>query len=295
MKIAFVILVYKSPLQLRYLIESLKHEDHWFFIHIDKTKTIGPFLDELNKIPEANIVYVRREKSYWGSYFCVKAIINAMKQAYDQPQQFDYFIHLSGQDYPVSSKNKIRNTLQQAVPGSFFYHFSLPAVNWNNGGMDRLQSFQFFVAGRRITINGKSKNFASRIIFFICKAITDKYDKGKQFFGGEFYFILHRSAVTILFNNLKNNFYLRQRLKFTLIPEEIYIPTMLFLQNGSTTTLNVQNETLRYINWEERKRSPKTLDETDLEKIKQGDFLFARKFDFETNPQFLDQVNESIK
>ena len=40
MKIAFVILAYKNPEQISALVKSLTHQDHYFFIHIDKTKPV---------------------------------------------------------------------------------------------------------------------------------------------------------------------------------------------------------------------------------------------------------------
>jgi hypothetical protein len=81
-------------------------------------------------------------------------------------------------------------------------------------------------------------------------------------------------------------------LKFTLIPEEIFIPTILFI---SKSKIQVENKTLRYIKWEELSSSPKILDEKDIVDFSNGDFLFGRKFDFEINPELPQKLVAYIK
>lgn len=291
MKIAFIILAYKNPSQLRELVESLLHEDHFFYIHIDKEKNIEPFEAELNKLPVAsNIIYLSRQNSYWGSFQCVKVMLNGLTEAFDSKQEFDYFIHLSGQDFPVVSTNKIREQLTNSIPYSYFYNFAFEEGPWTNKGRDRIYSFQFFIGKKRFILHRQNKNPILKFLFNLCHYFAKLIDKGRAFYGGEFYFMLHRTGVKVLLENVKSNFIFSKRLKYTLIPEEIFIPTMLFQKNKKGREHLIKNNTLRYINWAEAHSSPKILDKTDLAIINGKEYLFARKFDFETYPEILAEL-----
>ncbi len=292
MKIAFVILAYKNPEQISALVKSLTHQDHYFFIHIDKTKDDIPFKQALEKNAGSNIIFVKRYTSYWGSYLCVKAMLEALGNALLHEMNFDYFIHLSGQDYPVNSVTGIREKLQTSSPSSFMYHFPLPC-HWRNGGMDRLQSCSFFIGSKRIVLTEKTQNPVYKILYRQWRKKVDQFDLSHNYYGGEFYFILHRDAVHTLLNNIRADIKLAKRLKYTLIPEEIYIPTMLMQHSGSN--LNIQNETLRYIPWEETGSSPKTIQSSDLPEIYKGNYLFARKFDFQQYPEVKNLIDQHIK
>ena len=292
MKIAFIILAYKNPDQVSSLIQSLTHPDHYFFLHIDAQKNSEPFNEALKRNKTANIIYLKRINSYWGSYNCVKAIIDGMQKAVQHPAAFDYYIHLSGQDFPVTSVSQIHQKLLASIPSSFLYHFPLPAPNWQKGGLDRLESCSLFFGGKRIVLNERSGNPVYKVLFKIWRKFQMNFDKNKSFFGGEFYFIFHKTAVLTFFENLHNNRSLANRLKYTLIPEEIFIPTILLQDTGS---LVIRNETLRYIRWESTGRSPADLTEKDFSEIVEGDFLFARKFDFEKDPELENLLTNLIR
>ena len=119
------------------------------------------------------------------------------------------------------------------------------------------------------------------MLFSIWNSIVlKKFDSRQTYYGCEFYFMFHHSAVIEFLKNLEENFWLRQRLKFTLIPEEIFIPTILF---KSKNKIEIVNKTLRFIKWEGLSSSPKMLDEQDISDFSNGDYLFGRKFDFEIN------------
>ncbi len=292
MKIAFIILAYKNPEQVSALVESLTHPEHYFFLHIDKTKELIPFKNALVKNANATIIYVERFNSYWGSFLCVKAMLKTLETAMNYSEKFDYFIHLSGQDYPVTSVSEIRKTLRLSVPDSYMYHFSLPC-HWKNGGMDRLQSCSFFVGNKRMVLTEKTKNPVYKMLYRFWRTKVDRYDATKQYYGGEFYFMLHKNAVELLLKNLKADHKLASRLKYTLIPEEIYIPTMLMQNEGSK--LPIRNETLRFIPWEATGSSPRTIQLNDVEEILKGNHLFARKFDFVLHPEVKSLIDQHIK
>ena len=256
-------------------------------MHIDKQKDISPFQKSLAQIKNANIIYLERLNSYWGSYNCVKVIINGLKKA--SAENFDYYIHLSAQDFPLRTNNEIQQKLANSSPLSFMHHFTLEDSTWANKGKDRLETLHFFKNGKRISIGRYTKNILYKLLYTLWNAIVLKqFDPKQTYYGCEFYFMFHHSTVIDFLKNLQENFWLRQRLKFTLIPEEIFIPTILFKSKNKIEV--VKNNTLRYIKWEGLSSSPKILDELDISEFSKGDYLFGRKFDFEVNPDLQEKL-----
>ena len=273
------------------MVEQLKHPNHCFYIHIDKQKEIAPFQKSLEKIQDANIIYLERLNSYWGSYNCVKVIINGLKKA--SAEKFDYYIHLSAQDFPLRNNIEIQQKLANSSPLSFMYHFTLAESTWANKGKDRLENLHFFINGKRISIGQYTKNKSYKMLYAIWNSLVlKKFDLKQTFYGCEFYFMFHHTTVFEFLKNLEENFWLRQRLKFTLIPEEIFIPTILF---NSKSKIEVVNKTLRFIKWEGLSSSPKMLDEQDIAEFSKDDYLFGRKFDFENNPDLHQKLLTYLK
>jgi hypothetical protein len=260
-------------------------------VHIDKQKEISPFQESLGKIQDANIIYLERLNSYWGSYNCVKVIINGLKKA--SSENFDYYIHLSAQDFPLRTNEEIQKKLTTSAPLSFMHHFTIAESTWLNKGKDRLETLHFFINGKRFSIGQTTKNKLYKMVYAIWNSLVLKhFDTKQRYYGCEFYFMFHHSAVEEFFNNLRQNFWLRQRLKFTLIPEEIFIPSILF---NSKSKIEVVNKTLRYIKWDTLSSSPKTLDEQDISSFSNGDYLFGRKFDFKMNPDLHQKIIVYLK
>lgn len=294
MKTAFIILAYKNPRQLRWLIESLNHENHSFFIHIDKRQNILPFEKELNLLNDVNWTFTERYNSFWGSYSCVKAVIEAMKMAKEK-LNFDYYIHLSGQDFPVVTPNELQRKLTEVHPASYFFYFPFSEGKWENKGKDRLETLHFFRDSTRVAITKNTKNPLYAFLHLLWrKAVVERFDKKITYYGCEFYFMFHKDALESLLENRRKYKLLHLRLQFTAIPEEVYISTMV-MAGMDNDKLNIINDTSRYIKWDSVGSSPKTLDETDFDAISRGEYLFARKFDFEENEIFLKSISTFIQ
>lgn len=290
MKIAFIILAYKNPIQIRILVEHLIHPNHHFFIHVDKNVNIIDFEKELIDYSE-KVTWVKREKSYWGSYQCVKALLNGMNEAYHfKGIGFDYFIHLSGQDFPLKSPEHIQGTLSKKAPVNFFNLIPFPVQDWQNGGLDRLKQFKFFWKGKRIIIHATIQNIFLSVFYKSIRPLFDSIDANRRFYGGEFYFMLHRSGVNRLFLNIKKFPVFFNRLRYVTLPEEIIIPTML-MADASNIGEIYKDDSYRYIDWIPNQRGPKEMEEAEIEGLLGSKFLFGRKFNISSS-EFKIHFNE---
>ena len=71
------------------MIEALSHVNHRFYVHIDNQKELHPFKEELSHIQNAQWEWLPRANTYWGSFPCVKTVIDGMKYAQSK-NDYDY-------------------------------------------------------------------------------------------------------------------------------------------------------------------------------------------------------------
>ena len=74
------------------------------------------------------------------------------------------------------------------------------------------------------------------------------------------------------------------------MPDECCIPTVVMNSRFRPSV----SDYLCYIDWSEKKPHPKTLRETDLEKMLESPYLLARKFDRRVDEQIMDLLDEAI-
>jgi hypothetical protein len=275
-------------------MDAMAHPDHHFFLHIDRRKDIEPFRATLNGFDESKVTWLSRRDTHWGSMACVQVLLNAFEQI-KQAGNYDYVVHLSGQDFPLLDMHTWRKQLSLKPSTSYFFHFDIKDTRWKDGGSDRLSTMHFFLFGKRIKINARTRNPIWKL-FYHCwkKLLAQRVDQRHAYFGSEFYFIFHRDAVERILKNVRRFRSLSWRMSFVLIPEELFLSTLLMADRGASP-LSIENKTMRTIEWDMHSSSPKTLGWEDLEALEVDKNWFARKFDFEGDSAFHRSLQETIK
>lgn len=88
------------------MIEFLSNEDCAFFIHIDGKSDINDF----SSIRGKNVFFIdKRVPVFWGEYSMVVSILSLIQNALAAAQKYDYFVLMSGSDYPLRGKEYIQN------------------------------------------------------------------------------------------------------------------------------------------------------------------------------------------
>ena len=271
----------------------MKHPDHHFFLHIDRQKDIEPFQKALVGFDEQKITWLPRRNSHWGSMACVDVILDAF-QTIQRNGDFEYIVHLSGQDFPLFDMPTWRKQLSQHSNTSYFFHFNLQDTRWKDGGSERLSTMQFFWFGKRKKINAYTRNPFWKLVYKGWKRLlVNPVDQKHTYVGSEFYFIFHRDAVDRMLSNKRKFSWLSWRMSFVLIPEELYLSTML-MADPAAKPLTITNKTMRTIIWDMHSSSPKTLGWEDLDALEADENWFARKFDFEQDASFHQALLERI-
>lgn len=274
MKQAILITAYKN---FHHLIDIASYFDDNFevYIHIDKKiKVDSAIIKELTSIHQVKLVS-RKYKVNWGGINHLKCILHLSETALKSKDV--EFVHLiSGHDYPIKDLNYFNNYCKENKNSNFLDHFTMPAKHWPHEGMDRLKYYNLY----DVLDAKKYRHYIFKLVdlqrkYKIKRSISKKTPK---LYGGETWWSLNRETLVYVLNYTKASPYLIRRLKYSFCSEEIYFQTVIM---NSIYAGSVVNDSLRYIDWTKRNDNfPANIDMSDLEKIKNSNKLFARKFEF---------------
>ena len=127
---------------------------------------------------------------------------------------YDYFINLSGECYPIKPINVIKSTFAGQTT-AFMEFFELPSPFWGNGGMNRIQNNHYF-----ILYNGKLK-------IIRIPRLNKKLPFNLKPFGGSQWFCLPKQLVTYILQFVNQNKSIKKFYERTLIPDEMFFQTIL--------------------------------------------------------------------
>jgi hypothetical protein len=113
-RIAYFILAHRFPGQFKRMFRAIYHPQNYYLIHLDKkaTKEFGEDVRQfISGYPNAYIL--ESENVVWGGYSMVQAELNGISSLLSTYADWDFFINLSGQDFPLRSQAYIQNFLTE--------------------------------------------------------------------------------------------------------------------------------------------------------------------------------------
>ena len=159
----------------------------------------------------------------WGTFPVVDATLSSMRKfaCFD----YDYFINLSGQCYPLKSIDSIKRFLQDK-DFAYMENFKLSSVIWKNGGLDRFEysyyKNPFFILGEILLnkISGSSKYETRRLIKL--PRINRQLPYKLEPYGGSAYFCFTKKHVDYVLEYLKDKPNLMTFFKHDFAPDEMF-------------------------------------------------------------------------
>lgn len=292
MKQAILITVYKNYHHLEEIIKFFD-DDFELYIHIDKKSEISK--DELTHIKNYNQVKLlsQKYKVNWGGFNHLKSILYLTEMALKNPKNY-YFHLISGHDFPIKKLSEFKEYFAKNSSSEFINYFDIPKQGWaNNGGLDRIEYYNFYdVFDAKVS----KQNGLIRRLVSIQKSMNFKRPisiKMPKLYGGSTWWSLSRLCLEYVIKYTNKNKFVLNRFKHTLCSEEFYFQTIIM---NSTFAKNVNNNSLRYIDWVVRNgNNPAILDETDYENILKTDAFFARKFEYPLASGIMDKIKILIK
>jgi Core-2/I-Branching enzyme len=282
-KIAVLILAHKNPEQVKRLVQRLEHPDVSVFIHADKKSSF-----ERNSFPGNTTFITENVSVYWGDFSPVQATLTGMKEIKESAIKFDYFLLLSGQDYPITSIKKLLDFFKENNGKEYINYTPVNKDGWKEA-MNRYQYYHY----------RRNKNIFLWAIFaklrLLMKMTGLKRNPPLPLWAGSQWFNISYAAFNyILDYNAGHPGYTRfmKRCNFT---DEMFFQTILL---NSPFKNDCINDNLRFIDWDEnvvkKIKSPKILTIKDKETIQHSKALFARKFDITIDKNILDVLDSLL-
>lgn len=269
MKQAILITAY-TQLEFLYRIIDYFDGDFDFYIHIDK-KTESKSLCFENR---TNVKVYSKYRIQWGSETHLKAIIFLMEEAW-KGGNYSYYHLITGSDFPIKPLAEFKSFFSKENKNSYLEWYELPRASWvMEGGIERVR--YYWLGNSVFDIRG----WISKYTYFFLK-IQRKFGVKRRFlslfprlYGGGGYWSLSEDAVAYLVKTNKEK-HLLKYMRHTHCAEEVFVHTILLNANPA---FPIVNDSVRYSKWEEKMKSPKFLDESDMEDVLASACFFARKF-----------------
>lgn len=278
-KVAHLLLVHQNPLQLKRLLLALNHPSVSFFIHIDRKCNPVDFESELKDFD--NLHYIKPSfRVNWGGYSIIEATLAGIKCIMDEAT-FTHINLLSGADYPVATPNYLIEFLSNNSNIEFFEYYPLK-TEWQEG-LQRFQQLHFnelWFPGRYILQIALNKILPSRNMPDNMVAV-----------GRLQWFTITTGLAEYLYNTLKTRKDMVRFFRLCWGTDEFLFQTIAY---NSQFKAFMQNRSLRYVHFEKGEASPKILTITDWDKISNGNYFFARKFDPKRSADLLDKIDQLI-
>jgi hypothetical protein len=281
MKIAILILAHKNVWQLQKLVERLA-ESFDIFIHADQKWDLDTTIFE----SYANVYFVNRHEVHWGSHLQIDATVELFTAAWKK--QYDYYMLISGQDLPIKSNRAIMNFAAENREINFVNYESLPKEDWadQNGGFDRLDYYHGIHFEAKNLGMLKRKIYTALRKFHRLTGIKRKLYPVK-YYGGWNWVNINKDAMNEIFRFLSVNPLFLKSFKYTVSGDEIWVQTIL-----ANSITNIESDSLRYTEWEEKTAHPNVLRMADLDRLMQAKDLFARKFDEKIDKEVIEKIYE---
>jgi len=295
-QIAYFILVHRFPEQFKRLFKAIYHPENYYLIHVDKKTSLEIYDDIQGFLANfLNAYILESENVVWGGYSMVQTELSGIKYLLDINAEWDFFVNLSGQDFPLKSQDFIRDFLGKNKGNSF-----IKIANQNTDRPETMNRIENYFAETDTGFSGVPYKRAY---------LTDVI----PYIGGQ-WMILTRECCEFICNSGEakkfEDYYLH-----TLIPDESFFQTVMMNTSFNGKIINddkraviwipdkgiklrsktfTESDTKSLIASGKIKLRPKILVAQDLSFLLASNALFARKFDENIDSNILDIMGSNF-
>jgi hypothetical protein len=290
-KLAYCLLVHKNPHQVKRLINKLFSPSDQFYLNIFGNHSEEIWPKSLEEFKSDNFFVTQKYSKAWGMFELVQVTLNSMK--YFASKNYDYFINLSGQCYPLWPVEEIHSFFSDKTY-AYLNEFSLPdeaPSGWGkSGGLERFQNSYYKNPFFPII---KALFKINKLMFIKIPRFRRAIPGNLKPYGGSMWFCLHKNQVNYILDYVNRNPEIINFFKNTLCSDEIFFQTLLM---NSKYKNSVINDNLRFIDWSTSDIShPSFQTVANADKLLESTKLFARKFDTEIDEAILDIIDRRMQ
>ena len=300
--IGFVLLTYNQPRQLLHLIRRLMalYDNPPIVCHHDFNKSSLTGFEFPNEVTFVRPHILTR----WGHISLIYAFLAALRALYDRFDSPDWFVFLSGSDYPVCAPER---TLRDFAEGGFdayldhrvveyahtpppgasrsLYGFEKPG--WVPTAYERYLArrfwFPWFSWSRRKPIKVQLLTVRAPALVRPFTPFSDTF----RCYGGEFWFSGNREVARRLLADTPRTRQVLAHFRNRFVPEEGVVHSILCNESD----LKISTDKKRYIDWSRGGPHPKVLGLEDLPRIIASGAHFARKFDLDAGEEVFRHID----
>jgi Core-2/I-Branching enzyme len=299
MTLACIVLAYRLPEQLARLLSVLRHGRIRIYLHVDRRVPMAPFTRVLSEADLCDVALLRRRASRWGSIECVDAALEGLARGV--VDGCDYFLLISGQDFPLRSASEILRFAEEASSRSYIEHWPTAASRHRFGGRDRTDFYTYTILGRRELCipRGEDVSFLGRRgrtlnhLLRMRSALkpTRRFPAYLDPFVGATWWNLSKAAAEWVLRFVDEHPDYRRYHVHTWVPEEMFFQSVL-AGTDFTNRHELIDDNLRFYDWEGLRARTLTID--DLPAILNSGKLFARKLDASIDASVLARLAERV-
>jgi hypothetical protein len=266
MRLAYLVMLHHKAEVFAKLLKQIYAPEHRYLVHVDARSPVS-FQREVAGIisgyPQVEMLPARR--CAWGGWSLVQVEWDAITRLLEAEHPWEYFINLSGQDFPLLTQEEMLRRLSAEAGKNY-----LSIIDQQKDWPESLSRIRYYA----LEIGRKARR----------TYIPRRYLAGVKPYAGSQWFILHRDFCRYLAMPEVERYIRFYRNAF--IPDESFFQTVIM---NSPFRETVVPDCKRYLRWLPTGR-PKVLTEQDVEKARSTTAFFARKFEDDSALEKLVQV-----
>jgi hypothetical protein len=303
--VGFLITSYDKPAQLLRLMQRLKklYDNAPIVCHHDFSKCSLEGFD----LP-SEVTFVRPHiEPIWGGISLCHAFLAALRAMYQRTDCPDWFVFLSGTDYPVRPAHEVLDQLVQGGFDAYMDHrlveypwtpdssvqyepHAFNSAAWVPLAYDRWVAIRLWLPWYSLT---RRKPIKIPVGIIRSKSLVgpfNPFSETLKCYGGSGWFTCNRKAADRLLARNAENQALLAHYSRRFAPDESLPHSILCNQPD----LKISKDSLRYIDWSLGGHHPKTLEMEDIPRILASGAHFARKFDLAMGAEVFDAIDAAV-
>ena len=302
MKIAYLILAHKDPKQLRRLADHLLKSGD-VYVHLDKKTDFKSFCDEFGVHPRVHIL--QSVSVWWAGWSMIRAYMHLMEIAFTAPENYDRFVLMTGQDYPLMTAKEIVQAFEKSPETEFVMAYNITTSTIATDKNKVLKRWYLDVP----LFRGKlwAKAYLGATFRLISRPFTGKNIRvplgGKPVdpYFGQMLSSFTRKGLELLLTTYKTDKAFNRRMKRAYAAVELYWQTVIFNSELRKNTVQggEEHEITEHFGWAPHHYHNYDVDtsvytEADFEELKNCGYMFCRKVVPGASDGLMDRIDEWI-
>lgn len=275
-KIAYLLLVHRFPDQFKRLFRAIYDPQNIYLIHVDMNAgaALRSEIDEF-LAPYENAAMLESKRALWGGYSLVDAELRGIERLLKMSADWEFFINLSGQDFPLATQKQIRGFLG-ANRGKEFIRV-LDQAELRPDTMGRVLKHVVELKDRIVD------SLVTRLFL----------DGATPYIGNQWKMVSRQFCEFVCFDPAVERY--KAFYRNTFIADEGFFQTVMMNTDAHGEIVNDDKRLIDWVPDGDIKLRPRTFRTADADTLTKSEALFARKFDAGEDAQILDILEAHLR